>query len=87
MSQPMSKRTQPLLINVALADKIRAASPNGELPYGLAVYPHLNDTIFTECVWLRKLGDFAHVHPISRPCPQKDKRMVAPPGRRPWRQL
>lgn len=77
---------QPLLISQANADRVTEAL--GELPPGIEVYPvypPLNKTVFTECVWLRRLGDFAHIHPTSMPCPQEDKRQAAPPWRKPWR--
>lgn len=72
--------SQPILIGQAIAEKI------GELPPGTEVYPPNPNRVFVECVWLRRLGDFAHVgHRVSEPCPQKDKRKAAPPWRKPWR--
>lgn len=75
--------SQPVLIGQALATHL--IQQHGALPPGTEVYPPLKQPVFTECVWLRRLGDFAHIHPLSEPCPQKDQRRVAPPWRKPWR--
>lgn len=78
----MNSPLPPYLIGQAVADSI--IKQFGELPAGVSVIPQPRTSWPTECVWLRRLGDFAHVHPVSQPCPQKWK-LHSPAWRKPWR--
>lgn len=61
--------SQPLLVSQAVADAF--VRKFGRMPEGLAVAPPLKTSWPFECIWLRALGDFAHVHPVAQPCPYR----------------